>query len=360
VKVKTFIKNCALFAGVMAILFMAVGCSKHPDDTILGPNVPADTTAAEYHCGVNVVDTLGIGVDGVAIYIVEGVPAVRHPWPAANRNLTHDGGIIEPNDIAPGDYAFIGVKEGYEVSSPCFIHIPANPPYVVYLVLHQRPVTPPPPTVVYRMDVQTNVSDPTVKYDGQLWNLGVSQISAGHHTVEVSKDGYVSKSVEFEAVGNETVPVVVNLDPVAPSPSAPYIAENLYRDAGLNADVFVLKTNVAGECAEQITYIVLDGSNGPMLAIQLFTGKVYKFNPDNTASYAGYDVMVIHKDDEFRLNLGQTHIKDYPYSRATYIYGPNIVASQWHYDGRYSYPEPTLLSTRIVDEDAGQWDKLNR
>jgi len=78
-------------------------------------------------------------------------------------------------------------------------------------------IQPPPPITKYWLEVRTNVANPTVKYDGQLWNLGISQITAGHHTVEVSKTDYVTKSVEFEAVGNDTVVVVANLSPVQPN-----------------------------------------------------------------------------------------------------------------------------------------------
>ena len=138
----------------------------------------------------------------------------------------------------------------------------------------------------------------------------------------------------------------------------PYIKEDLVWNQNTESDIFILKTNIAGTNSNQITFMVLNGTTGPMLAINLYTGEVYKFN--GSAYYSGFSVVVVRFNDQFQINLGQEDIRDYKYSRVTYIYGQNIVDSQWHYDGRCNYPEPELLTDRIQDEVNGQWDHLSR
>lgn len=189
-----------------------------------------------------------------------------------------------------------------------------------------------------------------------------SQVEPGSYTIVGIKAGYDTTytSVVIAEGVSETVYLVMHKTPPPPIPATPYIQENLVWNETTQSDWYILKTNVAGTCTKQITYIVLDGSSGPMLAIQLFTGRVYKFNPDNSTYYAGFDCKVVQKNDEFQVDLGQEHVKDYLYSRVTFIYGPDIIVSQWHYDGRFGYPEPVLLSNRLFDEDAGQWDKMTR
>ncbi|MDD5289856.1 MAG: hypothetical protein PHT40_01475 [Patescibacteria group bacterium] len=204
-------------------------------------------------------------------------------------------------------------------------------------------------------------ADVTITLDGNLWGASKRWVEANKsHVLKVFKDGYTSWEATFTNAPGETKSYMVALDPLTPPPPpAPYISENIIWDPVSKSDVFVLKTNVAGEKSDQITYLVLDGSEGPMLAINLFNGKVFKFK-DNTTYYAGFDVVVVQNNDEFSLNLGQKFIKDYRYTRVTYIYGLEIVVSQWHYDGRFGYAKPSLQSIRLIDEIAGQWDGMVR
>jgi len=191
-----------------------------------------------------------------------------------------------------------------------------------------------------------NISEnPPTGYHFKMWS-GNTQYVADPYNPETSVT-MPPLDIMITAVYEQDAPVL-------------YLHENLYWDADSLADIFVLKTNLAGNCSKQITYVVWNGTEGPMVAINLYTGQTYKFNPDNTVYYAGFDCVVIHKDDEFQINLGQPHLKDYLYSRVTYVYGPDIIPSQWHYDGRFDYPEPVILTTRILDESAGQWDTLIR
>ncbi len=159
----------ALSVGVMALVLLA-GCSKHHN--IVGPEIPdtnpPSTPVVEYHAGVQTVDkdNPSVGVSGVAVYTLEGVPAVYKPWPASGRNVTDGAGIIEPNDIAPGDYVFIGVKAGYDTAR-CFLHIPEKPPYVAYLVMHKKSTPPLSPSRSFGVsfDPQTKV----LKFKGTVF-----------------------------------------------------------------------------------------------------------------------------------------------------------------------------------------------
>ncbi len=121
----------SIFAFVAVTILLWFSCSKMPVEP--KPAVKTANATATV-LGVDAVDNTYLS--GVSVYTQEGVPATLRPWPEKGRNLTP----IEPNNIEPGHYLFVGIKAGYDTAySPLEVTITdtVSTVYTVYLIMHK-------------------------------------------------------------------------------------------------------------------------------------------------------------------------------------------------------------------------------